>query len=97
MKSKYDNQKLGLIIGLLAPIITMFLIYLFAFNQYNFKELIDVLLAKRVFTKIVSLCVIPNLAFFFLFINKYYHRSARGVLTATIIFAIFVFVTKFTL
>ena len=97
MKSKIDNLNLGLLLGIFAPALTMLVIYLVQFTEYNFKDLIDQLISKRVFTKIVSLCVIPNLALFFLFLNKNYFRSARGVLFATILFALFVFITKFTL
>lgn len=97
MKLKVDNLKLGLLLGIIAPALTMFVIYLIQFTNYNLTELISLLVEKRVFTKIVSLCVIPNLALFFLFLNKNYYRSARGILTATFIFAIFVFITKFAL
>ncbi len=97
MKYKYDKLQLGLVLGILAPILTMVVIYFVEFTEYKLSELVNLLVEKKVFTKIVSLCVIPNLALFFLFLNKYLYRSARGVLLATIIFAIFVFVTKFTL
>lgn len=96
MKYKYDSLKLGLLLGILAPVITMVVIYLIKFTDYNLSELIDFLVEKKVFTKIVSLCVIPNLALFFLFLNKYLYRSARGILLATIVFAVFVFITKFS-
>lgn len=97
MISKFDNLKLGLLLGILAPALTMLIIYFVQFMNYDLNELVNLLVAKRVFTKIVSLCVIPNLALFFFFLNKNYYRSARGVLMATFIFAIFVFITKFTL
>lgn len=97
MKSKYDKLQLGLILGILAPVLTMVIIYIAKFTNYNFSELIVFLLKKKIFTKIVSLCVIPNLALFFFFLNKYLYKTARGVLLATILFAIFVFVTKFAL
>jgi len=97
MKSKIDNVKLGFILGIIAPVITMIIIYLVKFTEYNLKELIDLLVAKKVFTKIISLCVIPNLALFYIFLNKNYYRATRGIIAATIIFAIFVFITKFTL
>jgi len=99
MKSRYtlNNFTLGLIFGILAPIVTMLIVYFSRFTQYIFTELIDYLINTQVFTKIVSLCVIPNLILFFVFIWLNYLYSARGVLMATIIFAIFVFVTKFAL
>lgn len=97
MKSKVDNLKLGLLLGIIAPALTMLIIYLIQFTNFNLSELVDLLVEKKVFTKIVSLCVIPNLALFFLFLNKNYYYSARGVLMATVLFALFVFITKFAL
>ncbi len=97
MRSKFDSLSLGLILGIAAPIIAMLIIYLLKFNLYKADEVLDYLVAKQVFTKIVSLCVIPNLLLFFIFIRKNYLYSARGVLMATILFAVFVFITKFAL
>ncbi|PLX23424.1 MAG: hypothetical protein C0597_01070 [Marinilabiliales bacterium] len=97
MNSKFDKLHLGLMLGILAPVLTMAIIYILKFTDSNLSELVDLLVQKRVFTKIISLCVIPNLALFFLFLNKFLYKSARGILLATILFAIFVFVTKFTL
>lgn len=97
MKSKLNNLPLGLTLGILAPIITMLIVYFSKFNEYFFNELIEFLIDTQVFTKIVSLCVIPNLIFFFIFIRLNYLNSARGVLMATILLAVFVFITKFAL
>ncbi len=95
MRSKFDSLPLGLILGIIAPIITMLIVYFLKFDLYKVDELLNYLVAKQVFTKIVSLCVIPNLVLFFIFIRKNYLYSARGVLMATILFAAFVFITKF--
>ena len=97
MKSKYNNTKLGLILGIAGPVIAMLGVYLVMFYCYSMSELIDTLVSKRVFTKIISLCVLPNLALFFLFLNKYYYNTARGILMSTFIFALFVFITKFAI
>ena len=97
MSLKINNIKLGIIIGIIAPVLSMLVVYLLKFSEYNFQELINFLLARGIFTKIVSLCVIPNLAFFFFFLNKNYYSSARGVLISTFLFAFFVFITKFAL
>lgn len=97
MNSKLDNINIGLVLGILAPFLTMVVIYFIEFNNFKLHELVDLLVSKHVMTKIVSLCVIPNLALFFIFLNKNFYKAARGVLMATIIFAIFVFVTKFAL
>lgn len=97
MTFKIDNIKFGLILGILAPALTLLIIYLIKFLGFNLRELIDLLVSSGVFTKILSLCVIPNLALFFLFLNKYYYETTRGILMATIIVAAFIFITKFAL
>ncbi|MCG8411994.1 MAG: hypothetical protein MI739_11995 [Bacteroidales bacterium] len=95
MISKYNNLKLGIALGIFAPFFTMLLVYIIMFWGYNLQELIDSLISKHILTKIISLCVIPNLALFFLFLNRYNYKSARGILLSTILFAVFVFITKF--
>lgn len=97
MKSRYDNIRIGLLLGILGPLLAMIGVYVFMFPGDSMSELINSLVSKRVFTKIISLCVLPNLALFFLFINKYYYRTARGILLSTMLFALFVFITKFAL
>lgn len=97
MRSKFDSLPLGLILGIAAPLITILIVYFLKFNLFKVDELLDYLVAKQVFTQIVSLCVIPNLVLFFIFIRKNYLYSARGVLMSTILFALFVFITKFAL
>lgn len=95
MKSKYNNIKLGLILGIAGPILAMIGVYLVMFLGLSLSEVVDALVSKRIFTKLISLCVLPNLALFFLFLNKYYYNTARGILMSTFIFALFVFITKF--
>jgi hypothetical protein len=97
MNLKINNIKLGMLLGIIAPILSMLVVHLIKFPEYNFQELLDYLVARRIFTKIVSLCVFPNLALFFIFLNKNYYSSARGVLMSTVLFALFVFIIKFAL
>jgi hypothetical protein len=49
----------------------------------------------KIFLKILSLCVFPNLGFFFLFYRLKYDMAARGVIMATFMYAFFVMVGKF--
>jgi len=92
MKYKYNNIKLGLILGIAGPILAMLGVYLVMFFGYGLSEVVDTLVSKGVFTKLISLCVLPNLASFFLFLNKNYYNTARGILMSTFIFALFVFI-----
>ena len=48
----------------------------------------------KIFLKILSLCVFPNLGFFFLFYRMKYDMAARGVILATFMYAFLVLIAK---
>jgi len=91
MLKKIDKQWIGLILGLLVPALTFLLIYIFAFPKTDSITYFDMIKAKKFFTQILSLAVIPNIGVFFLFIYTNKLSAARGVLAATFIFAFIVF------
>lgn len=95
MKSKYNSLKLGIILGFIVPIISLFVSKYIFLPDSTFQHYFEYALKMSVVSKIISICVIPNLLLFFLFLNKDYNLSAKGVLTATIIFAVIVIVTRF--
>lgn len=94
MKQKLDNQWLGVILGTLAPVITLYAIFLFGYSGNSIGSFIEIIWYQNIFTRVVSISVVPNLVIFFLFIWTNRLKSARGVLAATIGYAIFVFITK---
>jgi len=97
IRTRWNNMPLGLILGLLLPVITFVAIYFVQFSQYNMEEFMMYLFGFSVLTKVMSLCVLPNLGLFFLFIRRNLLFSARGMLMATIIFGVGVFILKFSL
>ncbi|GAB4281601.1 MAG: hypothetical protein Kow0068_06070 [Marinilabiliales bacterium] len=99
MKFNVNLNKLwiGTIIGLLAPFITLIIVQKSNYKTLNLFEFIDLMQFMGIYTKILSLCVIPNLLFFFLFIWRNYLSSARGVLLATFIYAGIVIIYKYAL
>ncbi len=99
MKSaeKYNNLRIGLILGFLAPLLGFIVIYAVAFRGMNLSEYVDLLIYNKKLSSIISLSVIPNLLLFFIFIWLNYLYSARGVLASTLIFALLVVLTKFIL
>jgi hypothetical protein len=94
MKKKFDNTKLGAIIGIVTPLIAFYIIlkvvYPFEFGDKSLHTIWMHVVAPR----ILSLGAIPNLAVFFLFIYTDRLRSARGVLGATVFYTVVVFVLK---
>jgi hypothetical protein len=90
-KLKNDNRLLGLALGIVVPILTFILFYLYR-NPVSFKIFYDQVLTVNVISRLVSLCVIPNLLVFFIFIWTNRYKSAYGVIAATFVYAIVVLI-----
>lgn len=91
---KYDKVFTGLILGLLLPFITGFLIYLFSAAPQSLHSYLARIADSDIITHSITLCVFPNIIIFLIF-NRYDMLSAaRGVLTITIIWAFLVFGIK---
>lgn len=97
MKSKINSTILGLLIGLLVPVLSILLAYVVRFqDELTIKEFIDSLLIYRVYTKVMALGVyFGNIVFFFLFIKTDLLKAARGVLLATILYSFAIMVFRF--
>ena len=87
----------GLGIGLIAPIVFFLLYYIFRFGQLSFADYLRFLIESKKLVNVLSLVVLPNLAPFMLFINSSRYSSGRGVLTATVLEGVLIFILKFVL
>lgn len=92
---KYNTVQMGIILGLLAPLMGFLIVYMVAFRGMDFSEFLDLLVFRKKLSSIISLSSIPNLLLFFIFIWLNYLYSARGVLASTILIALVVVLTKF--
>ncbi|MCT4604146.1 MAG: hypothetical protein N4A59_14750 [Marinifilum sp.] len=97
MKSKINSTILGVIIGIVVPILSILLAYVVRFqDELTIKEFVDSLLIHRVYTKVMALGVyFGNIVFFFLFIKTDLLKAARGVLLATILYSFAIMVFRF--
>ena len=90
MKKKvavFDKLYLGLIIGLLVPVIAFLLYYLAKYSELKLNDYIMSLHQYRLLFKVMSLCVLTDLPVFYIFLQFKFFRSARGVVMACFIFA----------
>lgn len=94
MKSRFDLVKLGFILGVLVPVISLFVVYGVRFDNYTVKEFFEFLITMHALPKLLSLMVIPNLLIFFIFIWTNHLYAARGVLAATIFDALVILAMK---
>lgn len=97
MMKRLDNIFAGLVLGIICPIIGVYLYYTFTYrSQTSFSGFIDLFKSFHLFVAYISLaCYISNLPLFFLFIWKEKYKGARGVLFATIAYTAWVIYQKY--
>lgn len=97
----YDDKTLflnkmpqGILIGFIFPLTFFFLYYLVRFGTLDFGDYLKYLLESKKMVSVLSLSVLPNLLPFLLLMNTNRYSSGRGVLGATIILGVAVFILK---
>ncbi len=93
-KNKLDNFAIGTLTGLLVPVIVFFAVYFISESGISFSNYVGNLMYLQALVKLGSLCVFANSAVFMLFIKMKYDKTARGVLGATILYAIAVMISQ---
>lgn len=87
---------LGFIIGLIMPMFGLLVMYLLKFQGQSFDTFYHVLLREHdVTAKVLSLSIIANIIPFIFYTNKRLDLTARGVLIATVLYAVLIVLLKF--
>ena len=94
---KKDNLRLGLVLGLVAPIISLVIYYLVKFYPtFSIKDFFDFLRTNKSQITAVSVpCLVLNIALFTYYINSHKDSTAKGIFAATLIYAIIALLFKF--
>lgn len=93
---KSDKTSFGFVIGVIAPFLGFYIYYQLEFADHvSLRAFIKFISSPGLLSKVISLSVLINLPLFFFFIMKKRDLSARGVLTATFIFAAIIAYLKF--
>ncbi len=95
MRNRIDHFLIGLLSGLLVPIIAFWLYASIYHNEVGMWDLLMVFKGRNVHTHVISLSVLSNLLVFFIGLSLQLEKFARGILGATIAYAILVFILKF--
>ncbi len=93
-KKKFDTPYTGLLLGIILPVVTLAGFWLVRFDG-GFFEFLGQFQNVGMLSKVLSLCTLPNLLPFFLFIWTNRIFSARGVIFATLIIAFVMLLLKF--
>ncbi len=95
IRSKYDQTHIGIIAGLIFPLIGMLIFNRYNFDTLNFFEFFEQIKRINKLPQVISISVISNLAAFYLFLWKKFYYSARGVLTSTFLWVLTVVILKY--
>lgn len=93
---KKDNLKLGIVIGLIAPLLAMVVYYYWNFaRSIGISEYLYLLRTnKSLLTGVSSISLVANAVFFTIYINTQKDKTAKGIFVATLAYGIAVLVYK---
>ncbi len=91
-----DNLKLGLLLGLITPMLVLILLYFLRFQEdYDFDEFLTSFFQKKQLITFFGVwCLVGNIALFTYYINTSRDRTARGIFAVTLIYGIGVLLLK---
>jgi hypothetical protein len=90
-----DNLKLGLILGLLGPLLGLVVVYFIKLPSYGFIEFLDYFIHdNKLITSIGSLSLLANVILFTLYVNTHRDETAKGIFVVTLAYGIAILVLK---
>jgi hypothetical protein len=92
--TKYDQLVVGLISGILVPVITFFIAWM-VISDIDFGTYFRQFHQLNMLSSLISLNALPNLLLFFIFIWLNMYRAARGVIFATFLLAFLMLIIKY--
>ena len=90
MTFRTKQRLTGAIAGGVAPAVFFFIAYYMQYSAFTMGQYLRFLVGREVLSKVISLCVLPNLVIFFVAIAFDRDSVAHGTLLATIIWALVV-------
>ena len=92
---KRDSLQLGLILGLLGPILGLTVIYFIKYSATSFGDFIDVFFNdNKLITSIGSLSLLANVVLFTLYVNTHRDKTAKGIFLITLVYGIAILILK---
>jgi hypothetical protein len=93
---KKDNFVYGVFLGLIVPVLSFYGYYLWKFSLYSFSDFLNALQGnKQLVTALTIPCLLLNIVLFTLHINGRRDKTAKGIFTVTLIYAVSSLLFKF--
>ena len=96
---KRDDIRLGLLLGFIAPIISLGIYYMVKFYPlFTLNDFFYFISTNRSQITAISVpCLVLNIALFTLYINSHRDKTAKGIFAVTLVYAITALLLKFVL
>lgn len=94
---KQDKLSLGILLGLLAPVVGLLVYYLVTFlpRDQSLSDFFSMLRQNRhLLPKLISICLLANGVVFYLYTRKRRDLTARGIFLITMLYAIVILLLK---
>jgi hypothetical protein len=92
---KKNNLRLGLVLGLLGPLLGLIIVYFIKFPSYTFQEFLENFMSNnRLITSIGSLSLLANVILFTAYVNTHRDETAKGIFVVTLMYGIGILVLK---
>lgn len=94
-KNKYDNFILGLIAGIIVPLIITVIVIAIQSKGTGFIEYSKKLMSFGLHADILRVTALVDLLVFYLFLNKKLYKAVKGVILGVLIVGLYVVYIKF--
>jgi len=92
---KRDNIKLGLVMGLIGPLLGLIVVYYLKYTHLKFFEFLDYFIHDRsLITSVGSLSLLANVVLFTIYVNTNRDSTAKGIFIVTMMYGIAILVLK---
>ena len=92
---KKDNLRFGMLLGFIAPLLSLVAYYFWKFYPYTIGDCFGFIAAnKSQITAISVPCLVLNIALFTIYINTSRDKTAKGIFAITLVYGIGILLLK---
>lgn len=92
---KKDNLRLGLILGLIGPLLGLLVIYKISFSALSFKEFLDYFMHdNKVITHVGTLSLLANAVLFAIYVHFDKAQTFKGIFIITLFYGVGILLLK---
>ncbi len=90
-----DKLRLGLVLGLIGPLLGLVVIYFVRFPSYHFKEFLEYFMHdSKMITSVGALSLLANAVLFTIYVNTHRDDTAKGIFIVTMMYGIGILILK---